>query len=150
MCPHHTFVAVTHPKCKDTANVFDNLPALSTPRATELHDELERYLSADLEHVVDILMWWTEQKGMYPCLSRMALDYLSIPATSTDVERVFSKGRILLSHIHNRLSVQLTHALMCLGEWSCHGFVRDDDVNAATVQPEIDVEGLLALDCDRI
>lgn len=61
------------------ANIFDNLPALSAPTTQELHDELDRYLSTDPEHVIDVLMWWTERKLMYPHLSRMALDYLSIP-----------------------------------------------------------------------
>ena len=64
---------------KHSKNIFDNLPALSAPRIRELRDELDRYLSTDPEHVVDVLMWWTERKSMYPHLSRMALDYLSIP-----------------------------------------------------------------------
>jgi hypothetical protein len=63
----------------DSSNIFDNLPALSMPRLKELHDELDRYLSTDPKHVADVLMWWTEKKSMYPHLSRMALDYLSIP-----------------------------------------------------------------------
>jgi hypothetical protein len=62
-----------------SSNIFDNLPALSAPRTRELCDELDRYLSTDPEHVVDVLMWWTERRSMYPSLSHMALDYLSIP-----------------------------------------------------------------------
>ncbi|KIK17898.1 hypothetical protein PISMIDRAFT_80385, partial [Pisolithus microcarpus 441] len=50
----------------------------------------------------------------YPRLSCMALDYLSIPATSIDVERLFSKGRVFLPYLRNRMSSQTTHALMCL------------------------------------
>jgi len=67
--------------CKDgnSSNIFDNLPALSAPRIKELRDDLDRYLGTDPEHVADVLMWWTERKSTYPCLSRMALDYLSIP-----------------------------------------------------------------------
>jgi hypothetical protein len=64
---------------KRSKNIFDNLPALSAPRLRELRDELDQYLSTDPEHVMDVLMWWTERKSMYPRLSRMALDYLSIP-----------------------------------------------------------------------
>jgi hypothetical protein len=60
-------------------NIFDNLPALSAPKAKELRDEVTRYLSTDPEQVDDVLLWWHEQKSMYPCLSRMALDYLTIP-----------------------------------------------------------------------
>ena len=59
-------------------------------------------------------------------------------ATSVDVERVFSKGRILLSHLHNRLSVQSTRALMCLGAWSLMGYVRDSDVKAVTMLPDLE------------
>jgi len=44
-------------------------------------------------------------------------------ATSVGVEQTFSKGRLLLSHVHNRLSVQSTCALMCLGVWSLQGYV---------------------------
>jgi hypothetical protein len=95
---------------------------------------------------------------VYPRLHRMALDYLSIPgmfsnpnvrgfldhqfilATSVDVERTFSQGRLLLSHIRNRLSVQPTWALLCLGIWSKMGYVRDKDVKAATVLPEVGLD----------
>ena len=53
---------------------------LRSPEATELHDELDFYLSTkrDLD-VKDGLRWWHEHKHYYPCLYRMALDYLSIP-----------------------------------------------------------------------
>ena len=64
----------------------------------------------------------------------MALDYLSIPgkpvsitityhhahyvlATSVDVERVFSRGRLVLSHTRSRLSAQTSRAILCLGCW---------------------------------
>ena len=66
---------------------------------------------------------------------------LKVPvATSVDVERTFSKGHILLSHLRNRLSVESTCALLCLGEWSLLGYVRDSDVKAETLQPPIEGE----------
>jgi hypothetical protein len=58
-------------------------------------------------------------------------------ATSVDVERVFSQGRIVLSHLRSRLSVQSTRALMCLGAWSALGFVSDSDIKAVVRLPEI-------------
>jgi len=42
-------------------------------------DELQRYLSVDPEDVKDGVMWWHERCAMFPQLSRMARDYLSIP-----------------------------------------------------------------------
>jgi hypothetical protein len=61
-----------------------------------------------------------------------------ILATSVNVERVFSKGRILLSHLHSRLSVQSTRALMCVGAWSLMGYVKNNDVRAVAMLPEVE------------
>jgi hypothetical protein len=58
-------------------------------------------------------------------------------ATSVDVERVFSKGRLVLSHIRNRLPVASTRALMCLAAWSKLGLVRDADLLAAAALPDV-------------
>ncbi len=72
-------------------------------------------------------------------------------ATSVDVERVFSKGRLVLSHVRNRLSVQSTRALLCLGAWSRMGLVKDKDILQAARLPEIDgCEAELADDWDCI
>jgi hypothetical protein len=60
-------------------NIFDNLAALATPKYSELRDELDRFLSTDVEAVEDVIQWWIEHKAMYPRLSRMAIDYLTIP-----------------------------------------------------------------------
>jgi hypothetical protein len=135
-------------------NIFDNIAALAPPESAELYDELNRYLSSDPEHAVDAVRWWYDRRADYPHLSRMALDYLVIPrmwlipllykphlilllATSVGVERTFSKGRILLSHVRNSLSVQSTRALMCLGVWSLQGYVRDKDINEVTKLEEL-------------
>ncbi|EIW53734.1 HAT dimerization, partial [Trametes versicolor FP-101664 SS1] len=91
-------------------------------------DELTRYLASAPEPTNDALAWWSERRGMYPHLARMALDYLSIPATSVDVERTFSRGRRLLSHVRSRLSAQTTRAVLCLGDWVRWDMVRPEDV----------------------
>ena len=59
-------------------------------------------------------------------------------ATSTDVECIFSQGRVLLSHVHNWLSSQSIWALMCLGSWSWIGLVKDKDIFAVTVLAEVE------------
>jgi hypothetical protein len=60
-----------------------------------------------------------------------------VSATSVDVERTFSQGRLVLSHVRSRLSVQSTRALLCLGVWSMMGYVKDSDVLSAAVLPEV-------------
>ena len=59
-------------------------------------------------------------------------------ATSVDVERVFSHGRLILSHVCSRLSAQSTRALICLGSWSLLGLVKDSDVLAVGTLDEVE------------
>ena len=84
----------------------------------------------------------------------MALDYLTIPgmftirllirytnipaATSVDVERLFSKGRVVLPYLHNRLLSQSTRALLCLRQWSKLGLIKDEDLHQVICE---DLEG---------
>jgi hypothetical protein len=62
-----------------STNIFDDLPALAAPKPLDLPGEIERYLSSDPEFVPDVLAWWHERRDIYPMLSRMVKDYLSIP-----------------------------------------------------------------------
>lgn len=57
--------------------------------------------------------------------------------TSVEVERVFSQGRLLLPYIRNRLSSESTRALLCLGDWCRRGFVKDGDIKAAALLPDV-------------
>lgn len=61
-------------------NIFDLLPALAAPKRT-VTDELTSYLTTECEHVPNVITWWHEHRKTYPRLSRMALDYLTIPGT---------------------------------------------------------------------
>ena len=72
-------------------------------------------------------------------------------ATSIDVERLFSHGQLLLSHVRSRLSAQTTRSLLCLGTWSTLGLV--DDSNVKKVMELQDAEGkdvILADGWDKI
>jgi hypothetical protein len=63
----------------DDGNVFDHLPALVQPKTIPSLNELTAYLNADTENVTDVIAWWNGHRKTYPRLSRMALDYLTIP-----------------------------------------------------------------------
>jgi len=65
-------------------NIFDNLPDLALAPSFE-RDELDRYLSVEVEDVKDGLIWWYERRASFPCLSHMARDYLSIPGKHVQV-----------------------------------------------------------------
>ena len=70
---------------------------------------------------------------------------------SIDVKQTFSQGQLLLLHIHSRLSVQSMRALLCVRVWSLMGYVKDEDVKAAAVLPEVNgEEEELATDWDSL
>ena len=39
---------------------------------------------------IDVLKWWKAREGRWPNLAKMVKQYLSAPASSAGVERVFS------------------------------------------------------------
>lgn len=142
-----------------SSNIFDNLPSLSRLHPTTGHNELDVYLATSVEDIApgDTLKWWQDHSSLYPCLSHMALDYLTIPgtclltndlvfliycvATSVEVECLFSKGCVILPYLHNCLSSQSTHALLCLGQWSKLSLVKDVNIRKATCDEEETADG---------
>ena len=59
-----------------------------------------------------------------------------IAASTVAVERVFSKGRLIMSHVRNRLSPDSSQALLCLGAWTRAGYVQASDLKYAASQPD--------------
>ena len=47
---------------------------------------------SDERREMDSLQWWKANQSMFPTLARAARNYLSVPATSTSSERVWSKA----------------------------------------------------------
>jgi len=81
-------------------------------------DEYDRYLSTPTEpSVIDPFTYWQSQHQMYPNLSLMAIDILSIPAMSAGVERLYSQCKIMLTDRRNRLQIDSLQAVECIKSW---------------------------------
>jgi hypothetical protein len=63
--------------------------------------------------------WWLEptQQRLYPNLSKMALDLLSCPAMSAEVERLFSNCKITITDRRSALGIDSVEAIECLKSW---------------------------------
>ena len=87
---------------------------------TIYQDEYTRYCESPPHHdFEDVRDWWLAagQQAIYPNLSRMALNLLSIPAMSAEPERLFSSCKITITDRRNKLSVKVIEALECLRSW---------------------------------
>ena len=71
-------VPVTNEKLSDI-DVFD-IANLSVLPCTAHASEIDEYLRFPIETCRDPLKWWIDSWHVYPNLSKMALDYLSIPS----------------------------------------------------------------------
>lgn len=66
----------------------------------------------------DILNWWKVHATQFPILSKMARNYLTIPATSVPAERLFSKASLIIRKHRNRLNNESARWLLCLNSWA--------------------------------
>lgn len=127
------FIPSSSPKLSDNLYVAH----LQSKKLTKVaKDEYARYLSLPpVDDVRDPRSWWLEptQQKLYPNLSKMALDLLTIPAMSADAERIFSGCKLQMTHRRNRMSVKVLEALellkswMNLTNWEAHDAIEDED-----------------------
>ena len=75
--------------------------------------------------------WWLQptQQQLYPHLSKLALEILSIPTMSAELERLFSATKLILTDRRNRLSMKMIEALSCLKSWyKLKEFIPEEDL----------------------
>lgn len=82
--------------------------------------ELEKYIQEkpkSKEDKFDNLQWWKENEKNYPNLSRIAQNYLSIPASSAPVEGLFSRAGDVITKRRNSLNPDIINSLMVVKEF---------------------------------
>jgi hypothetical protein len=69
-----------------------------------LEEELDMYFAeASISPVSDPLDWWRGKQDLYPTVAKVARRWLSIPATSASVERLFSRAGAVIDDRRTRL-----------------------------------------------
>ena len=89
-----------------------------------VYDKYKDYCQAPRERIDNPLDWWRGRRSQYPQLSKMAFDYLSIPAMSAAVERTFSSSKLMIPQSRNRLSAESIKAAECLRSWMQLGYYQ--------------------------
>lgn len=88
-------------------------------KAKKVSTEFVRYINLPLTaaKIGDCLGYWKSQQSEFPCLSKMARDFLAIQATSVAVERDNSAGADLVTANRCALKANTIQATMCLKRW---------------------------------
>jgi hypothetical protein len=133
-------------------DIDDAIEALVDPKASaaaaatddsEL-DEYERWkrweprAEKGSEAANNPIKYWVGLRDRYPDLARIALDLISIPASSCECERMFSELGDLLEPRRRAISPQLLAAIQCVRRWRKAGF-GDSFETPRTTDDEIDL-----------
>ncbi|GJX25933.1 zinc finger BED domain-containing protein RICESLEEPER 2-like protein [Tanacetum coccineum] len=94
----------------------------TSSKASGGNNQYERYVNSDfVTHLhpkefatFDVLGFWKEKETMYPVLSRMAMDIISVQASSVASESAFSTSGRVLSIRRTRLTPASLEMCMCL------------------------------------
>jgi hypothetical protein len=112
---------------------LDLFPRKRTTTSSPLSDkdDFDAYITGeptdfDDENKEAVFLWW---RTLGPAsLRRRALDLLSIPAMSAEIERVFSSAKRLITADRNHLNPETIENLSLLKYWYRHGIVKDRSV----------------------
>jgi hypothetical protein len=86
-------------------------------------DEYERWNACEprvergSDAVKNPIKYWLGLRDRYPRLSQLAIDVMSIPASSCDCERMFSELGDLLEPRRRAISPELLAAIQCVRRW---------------------------------
>ncbi|PNP59234.1 hypothetical protein FNYG_14985 [Fusarium nygamai] len=117
---------------KTTLSSFDryrNRYRQSQPSAAQA-DEYIRWqasVSGSDKDVADPVEYWVLKRFEYPRLSRMALDVMTVPAMSSECERLFSATGLMVTPLRNRLDAGTIGLIQTLRSWLRAGIIEDVD-----------------------
>jgi hypothetical protein len=117
---------------KTTLSSFDryrNRYRQSQPSAAQA-DEYIRWqasVSGSDKDVADPVEYWILKRFEYPRLSRMALDVMTVPAMSSECERLFSATGLMVTPLRNRLDAGTIGLIQTLRSWLRAGIIEDVD-----------------------
>jgi hypothetical protein len=83
------------------------------------------------------LSWWHEHKLIYPILSLLAKDVMTVPASTISSESSFSLvGRVIEEH-RRRLTSDMVEILSCIKDWELADSHMQHNVEKDTKEMEL-------------
>lgn len=83
--------------------------------------------------VDDPFQYWSLRQEEYPCLSRMAIEILSVPPMPSEPERLFSVSGAMVAPKRTRLDASTIGVAMTLRSWFQAGLVKQSIMEATEV-----------------
>jgi hypothetical protein len=132
----------------DMDDAIDSLidPSIAADNNSIEEDEYKRWKRSepraekDTIHANNPIKYWLSLRDRYPSLSKLALDVLSISASSCECERVFSELGDLLEPRRRNIKPQLLAAIQCVRRWQKAGLNSGEVVaKEATTDDQVEL-----------
>ena len=98
--------------------------ATHVPRASGRRDQLYLYTEEPPIGYMGVMEYWRSREEQWPQLAKMAFDFLSVPAMSSECERVFSSCAKITMPQSSSLTVDMLWYQECLSNWQRRGASR--------------------------
>ena len=119
-------VAETQADNNDNNKLSDTELYRTGPLKLETETKLTRYLKLlVIGQETNIYHYQQAKQYKFPIISKIAADFLAIPATSAPSECVFSVSSDIVTKKRNRLTGESVQMIMCLKD---QGIITDDDI----------------------
>ena len=102
-------------------------------RPSSRKDELFLYLAEPPTDLLGVMEYWRAREAEWPHLALMAFDFLSIPAMSSECERVFSSCGKQTTPESSRLSGKHLWFTECLKNWQRRGAIKIETYKNAVI-----------------
>jgi hypothetical protein len=127
-------------------DIDDIIDAIADYHANEndYADELEQWRKYKPQWIEtqyaqgNVVRYWIDLAPKYPNLSHLAIDILTIPASSCECERLFSELCDLLEPKRRKTEVKLLAALPLIRSWVSRGFTVDQEATNSYTDEEMD------------
>ena len=131
-----------YPESSSSSSEDDLLDEYLNANGKRVRGEYDRYNKPQdsdfkLPKRTNLYNWWFLQAGTMPRLTQMAYDFLSIPAMSSECERLFSGAKLTVTPQRQRLKADIVEAIEMMNKWYRRGLVRlpgDDEIRAVTLR----------------
>ncbi|KAI1676930.1 Dimer-Tnp-hAT dimerization containing protein [Pyrenophora tritici-repentis] len=137
------------PRARVNNDLNDAIASMMEPhQGVRVSNDLDEYTRWKLEpwvpSVDNPITYWLSRRRDYPNLTRLALDVLSIPASSCDCERMFSELGDLLRPKRRKISSQLLVAIQSVRTWLRAGFGVEGETAESLLSDEA-IDGMYNL-----
>ena len=124
---------------KKKSSLLDRLLGEEEEDKSSISEEVVNYFKErPIKRTDDPFKWWRSNGPRYPRLAVLARRYLSIPATSTKSERVYSVAGIVVDKRRCALTPEMINTLVIFAEKQF--FTWDNQLSSRTTNTKIDFE----------